>query len=143
MNSDSFLPPYTSTTPRSLSRTSSVFRIVGCALLSLPLTSSSQPLASGGTKFLGCGTSGSIWASLGLYWNQVTPGNDGKWASVEGTQGQYNWTNLDNIYNYAVSKSFRFKEHTLVWGSQQPGWISALDSAGQRAAVQNWIRLVG
>ncbi len=103
----------------------------------------SQPLAQGKSKFLGVGTGSNIWSGLHVYWNQVTPGNDGKWGSVEGTQGQFNWTNLDAIYNYTVSRSFRYKHHTLVWGQQQPSWIGSLDSAAQRAAVENWIQNVG
>lgn len=110
----------------------------------LPLESFAQPpLASGRDKFLGCGTSSNIWSRLDWYWNQVTPGNDGKWGSAEPGHGVYNFTGLDKIYNYAVERGFPFKEHTLVWGNQQPSWISLLDSAGQRAAVENWIRVIG
>ncbi len=102
-----------------------------------------QPLANGRGKFLGGGTSSTIWSGFNTYWNQVTPGNDGKWGSVEGVQGQYSFTNLDNIYIYAIGLGIPFKDHTLVWGNQQPGWIAALDSAGQRAAVEAWFRQVG
>jgi endo-1,4-beta-xylanase len=103
----------------------------------------SQPLAKGRSKFLGCSTSSDIWRNLALYWNQVTPGDAGKWGSVEAVRGQPNWANLDNIYYYAVNRSLPFKEHTLVWGNQQPSWITSLDSSDQRAAVENWIHLVG
>jgi endo-1,4-beta-xylanase len=102
-----------------------------------------QPLADGKSKLLGVATNSSLWLNLDKYWNQVTPGNDGKWESVEPVQGQYNWTNLDKIYNFAVGKFFPYKHHCLVWGNQQPSWITTLDSAGQRSAVENWIRLVG
>jgi endo-1,4-beta-xylanase len=109
----------------------------------LPIHSFAQPLEEGKDKFLGCGTSCYIYRHLDRYWNQVTAGNEGKWGSVETVQGQYNWTDLDVIYDYAVNRSLPFKEHTLVCGEQQPWWIASLDSAGQRAAVKNWIRLVG
>ncbi len=108
----------------------------------LPLHALAQPLSKNRDKFLGGATSGNIFGNFDKYWNQVTPGNDGKWGSVEAVQGQYNWANLDRIYDYAIQKGIQFKEHTLVWGSQQPAWIASLDSAGQRAAVENWIRLV-
>ena len=98
-------------------------------------------LAKGKSKFLGCAMDLSH-ASFASYWNQVTPGNAGKWGSVEGAMDSYNWTPLDNVYNFAVANSFRFKEHCLVWGSQQPGWITSVDSATQRAQVQEWIQLV-
>jgi len=70
----------------------------------------------------------------------VTPGNDGKWGSVEAVRGVYNWTNLDKIYNYAKNRNLLFKEHVFVWVSQQPSWIASLDSASQRQAVEDWIR---
>ena len=107
-----------------------------------PISLFSQPLAAGRDKFLGCGTSSTIWPNLNQYWNQITPGNDGKWGSVEQVQGYPHWDALDGIYNYAISHGFPFKEHNLLWGSQQPTWISSLDSSGQRAAVHQWIQNV-
>ncbi|HTY36344.1 MAG TPA: endo-1,4-beta-xylanase [Bacteroidota bacterium] len=104
---------------------------------------SAQPLSSDKDRFLGAGTSSPPWRNFYQYWNQVTPGNDGKWGSVSYTQGQYNWTNLDAIYNYAVYLGLIYKHHNLVWGNQQPGWISGLDTASQRAAVEDWIKRVG
>jgi GH35 family endo-1,4-beta-xylanase len=104
----------------------------------------SQPLSNNKDKFLGCGTSSPPSRFLNFYWNQVTPGNAGKWGSVSFAQGQYTWTNLDTIYNFAVQNGLLYKHHTLVWGSQQPGWIAALaDTAAQRSAVQDWISRVG
>jgi endo-1,4-beta-xylanase len=103
----------------------------------------SQQLASSKDRFLGCATNSTPSRFLNRYWNQVTPGNAGKWGSVSYAQGQYNWTNLDTIYNYAMQNGLLYKHHTLVWGSQQPGWISGLDQAGQRAAVEDWIKRVG
>lgn len=118
--------------------------LIFLAAFTLPLQrASSQPLASGKDKFLGCGTSSYINRILNKYWNQVTPGNAGKWGSVTSTRGQYSWTDLDTIYNYAMKLGLLYKHHTLVWGSQQPSWIAGLDSASQRAEVENWIRLVG
>ena len=118
--------------------------VLGAAVITaLPLHLEAQPLAAGTERFLGCGTSSSLFRNLADYWNQVTPGNDGKWGSVEPVQGQYNWSGLDVIYNYAVTSAIPFKEHVLVWGNQQPSWIGSLDSAAQRAAVENWMQRVG
>lgn len=108
----------------------------------IPIQSNAQPLATGRSKFLGCATSSTIWPNLNQYWNQITPGNDGKWGSVEQVQGYPHWDALDGIYNYAISHGFPFKEHNLLWGAQQPTWISSLDSSGQRAAVHQWIQNV-
>ena len=103
--------------------------------------SHSQGLAAGKGKFLGSSMS-DVRSDFTRYWNQVTPENAGKWGSVEGTQGSFNWTPLDVVYNFAINNSFPYKHHNLVWGSQQPSWITSLDSAGQRAAVEQWIDTV-
>ena len=102
-----------------------------------------QPLAAGRAKFLGGATSSTIWSGLDSYWNQLTPGNEGKWGSRTFTRGVYDWGTLDAIYNYAIQRGFQYKHHNLVWGNQQPNWILTLDSASQRTEVENWIRLVG
>jgi len=69
------------------------------------------------------------------YWDQITPENAGKWGSVQATANSgFNWSTLDAIYDYAEDNDIIFKEHTFVWGPQQPsGNISA-------AQVQNWMQ---
>lgn len=55
------------------------------------------------------------------YWDQVTPENAGKWGSVQSNaSSSFNWQTLDSIYDYAQKKGIVFKQHTFVWGSQQP-----------------------
>lgn len=102
----------------------------------------SQPLAQSSEKFLGAGTSSYIYRDFDKFWNQITPGNDGKWGSVENIRGQFNWTNLDKIYNYAVNRNLIYKHHVLVWGQQQPGWITSLSIQDQQTAIENWIKNV-
>lgn len=101
-----------------------------------------QPLATGKDKFLGSSMR-SFRSDFSKYWNQVTADDAGKWGSVEGTMDVYNWTPLDNIYNFAVANGFPYKHHNFVWEQQQPSWITSLDSASRRAQVEEWIRLVG
>lgn len=110
------------------------------ALLWLPFEAPAQ-IAAGKPKFLGNVISSSVPANFGTYWNQVTPENAGKWGSVEGTRNTMNWAQLDLAYNYAQTNGFKFKGHTLVWGSQFPGWLSSLTPAQQRAEIEEWIRL--
>ena len=63
-------------------------------------------------------TGGRIYSD---YWDQVTPENAGKWGSVQGSiSSGRNWSTLDAIYDYAQSKNIIFKQHTFVWGPQQP-----------------------
>ncbi len=100
------------------------------------------PLAYGLDKFLGCGFGPDSRRDFAAYWNQVTPGNAGKWGWVEGTRDNMVWTDLDEAYQVAMDSNYVFKEHTLVWGNQQPHWIGALDSAEQRAEIEEWFAAV-
>ena len=103
-------------------------------------------LATGQSKFIGCGWDGSD-TNFTKYWTQLTPGNAGKFGSVATTANpsQWSWGSLDAAYNYAINNHLIFKDHCLIWASQQPAWImnSGLDSAQQADAVEQWIRLVG
>jgi endo-1,4-beta-xylanase len=110
-----------------------------------PMFYQGPPFAQGKEKFLG-NAYGDVPDTVFVnYWNQVTPGNAGKWGSIAGVQDTtlWNWTNLDAIYNLAKDNNMIFKDHCLIWGSQQPSWISALDSATQRHYIETWIRQVG
>jgi len=52
-----------------------------------------------------------------------------------------NWSGLDRAYAYAKMHGIPFKQHTFVWGSQQPNWLGSLSQAEQKAEVEEWIRL--
>jgi endo-1,4-beta-xylanase len=103
----------------------------------------SQPLANGKSKFVGniLTDGNNIPSSFAKYWNQVTPGNAGKWGSVEYTPGSYSWSQLDKMYNYAISHGYPFKEHNLIWNTQQPTFMTdgSLDSLQQYQEIVNWI----
>ena len=101
----------------------------------------SQPLADGNEKFLGCAWSTTQNLNFSIYWNQVTPENGGKWGSVESNRNIMNWTAMDGAYNLAKTKGFLFKNHTMIWGSQQPSWIENLDTAQQRQEIEQWFSL--
>ncbi|MBN1654567.1 MAG: endo-1,4-beta-xylanase [Deltaproteobacteria bacterium] len=69
------------------------------------------------------------------YWDQITPENAGKWGSVQSTSSSnFNWSTLDAIYDYAQDNGILFKQHTFVWGSQQP------NGTPTEQQVINWIR---
>lgn len=69
------------------------------------------------------------------YWDQLTPENSGKWGSVQSTPSSaFNWASLDAAYDYAQKNNIIFKQHTFVWGSQQPQGTPTL------AQVENWIK---
>ncbi|HUI10373.1 MAG TPA: endo-1,4-beta-xylanase [Bacteroidota bacterium] len=117
----------------------------GALLLSLALwgvpRAAAQPLARGKGKFLGCSL-GAVRSDFTQYWNQVTPEDAGKWGSVEYTQGTFTWAGVNAEYNLALNNGLPFKYHNLVWGNEQPSWITSLDSVSQRAAVVTWIDTV-
>jgi endo-1,4-beta-xylanase len=119
-----------------------IFILLLCTALSNSVLFS-QPLAIGHSKFLGSADDGAVKANFDTYWNQLTPENSGKWASVEGSRDLYSWGTLDQAYSYAKQHGFPFKFHTLVWGQQQPAWISNLSSPEKAEEVEEWIRLVG
>jgi GH35 family endo-1,4-beta-xylanase len=109
-----------------------------------PYTPSGPPLALGKAKFLGCAlTPNSTGATnFDKYWNQVTPENAGKWGSVESRRDVMNWTELDATYAFARQHGFPFKMHTLIWGAQQPSWITALPPADQLREIEQWFAAV-
>jgi endo-1,4-beta-xylanase len=101
-------------------------------------------LAAGQSKFLGNILSTSRTdENFAAYWNQVTPEDNGKLGYVEPTRGPMNWSVLDAMYVYAQDHGFPFKEHTFVWGRQQPEWINSLSAGDQRMEVRGWIREFG
>jgi GH35 family endo-1,4-beta-xylanase len=85
-------------------------------------------------------TNGAVRSDFLQYWDQITPENEGKWASVEGTRDVYNWSGLDRAYNFAIQNNIPFKQHTFVWGNQSPGWINSLSASEQAAEIEEWIR---
>ncbi|HYQ16597.1 MAG TPA: endo-1,4-beta-xylanase [Polyangiaceae bacterium] len=98
-----------------------------------------RPLIAIGNKFFGTATTNAAdYAGLLAHFNQVTPGNAGKWGSVEATRDVMNWTDLDTAYNFAKENHLPFKLHTLVWGQQQPAWISSLPADQQLAEIEQW-----
>jgi endo-1,4-beta-xylanase len=93
-------------------------------------------------KFVGnITTRGQVRSDFVTFWDQITPENEGKWGSVEGTRDQMNWAGMDRVRDYARQNNIPYKAHTFVWGSQQPSWIAGLPQSEQRAEVEEWIRL--
>ena len=91
-------------------------------------------------KFFGTAAANAAdYTKLTTYFSQITPGNGGKWGSVEAVQDQMNWADLDTAYNFAKANGLKFKLHTLVWGQQQPAWIASLPAEQQLAQIDEWM----
>jgi endo-1,4-beta-xylanase len=127
-----------------------LFALSGLLIVIFTISVHAQ-LADGKCKFLGNVIAGSAPSNFTTYWNQVTPENSGKWGSVEATRDVMNWGALDVAYNFAKTNGFPFKQHTFVWGQQQPAWIAVLMADTSipeeeryqevRDEVEEWIRL--
>ena len=120
--------------------------VLTCGLLMASIAANAQ-LNSNPDKFLGnITTSGQIdFGTEKFYqlWDQITPENESKWASVQGSgQDSWNWGSVDNIDSYAKSHQFPFKFHALIWGSQYPGWIRDLSVPARYNAIVRWMDAV-
>lgn len=93
-------------------------------------------------KFVGnIDTYRSIRPDFLTYWNQFTPENAGKWRSVQpSSPSAFQWSSLDAMYKYCEDNHILFKEHTFVWGNQQPTWTSDLTPLDGPGTVKNWMK---
>ncbi|WP_235425670.1 endo-1,4-beta-xylanase, partial [Cellvibrio mixtus] len=115
---------------------------IGGQVIQVPSSSSRSSSSAASTKkFIGnITTSGAVRSDFTRYWNQITPENEGKWGSVEGTRDVYNWAPVDRIYAYARQNNIPVKAHTFVWGAQSPSWINNLSASETAAEIEEWIR---
>jgi endo-1,4-beta-xylanase len=109
-----------------------------------PYQTTGPILAHHKSKFLG-----SVWSGTSaynkdfeFYWNGMWHGNAGKWGSVERVRDTMNWAVVDQGYNFAKANGVFFNFHVLLWGSQQPGWISSLPPAEQLEEIREWMQAV-
>ena len=118
--------------------------IVSATLLGGAVSAFAGPgLADGAAKFVGnITTRGAVRSDFTQLWNQITAENECKWASIEGTRGNYNWRGCDAAYNWAKQNGGHFKFHALVWGSQYPNWLNGLSAADTKTAITNWMDAV-
>jgi endo-1,4-beta-xylanase len=72
---------------------------------------------------------------------QVTPENAGKWGAAQKTPRKINWAPLDRMYAWAQGADALTKQHTFVWGQQQPDWTERFSNGEEaRAAIEGWIK---
>jgi len=108
-------------------------------LLTLGATFAYAQLSKNPNKFLGnITTAYSIRSDFGDYWNQLTPENETKWASIEGTRDVYNWETVDRQYQYCEDNNIPFKFHCLIWGAQYPSWMNSLSQSDQLEEITEW-----
>ena len=101
----------------------------------------SHPIAEGKEKFLGNIINFSVPTDFSEYWNQVTPENFGKWGNVEYIRDSMFWAPLKEAYDYAKKNGYPFKQHTFIWGQQEPSWLGKLSKEEQKQELEEFIRL--
>jgi endo-1,4-beta-xylanase len=81
----------------------------------------------------------------GSQFSVVTPGNGMKWQIVEPTQGVFDWTQADELVNFAHAHGQLIRGHTLTWHNQLPDWLTtgvangSISSAQLRTLLHNHI----
>jgi endo-1,4-beta-xylanase len=92
---------------------------------------------------------GNIWKTrwsappdgFGELFTQVTPENVGKWGAAEKSRGRINWTPLDRMYAWAERTDALTKQHTFIWGQQQPEWTRDFATAHEaQTAIESWMK---
>ncbi len=63
---------------------------------------------------------------LGMHFNSIVSGNDMKWSSVEGSKGNFTYSNADSEVGLAVCNGMKIRGHNLVWatGAQTPAYAT-------------------
>src|SRR4051812_32946750 len=64
--------------------------------------------------------------------NMITPENEMKPDATEPNQNQFNFSQGDQILNWATQNGKKVRGHTLAWHGQQPGWMQRLSGSALR-----------
>lgn len=75
---------------------------------------------------------------------QITPENSLKWDATEPNQGEFTFTEGDQIVNLAKQNGYLVRGHNLVWDQQLPSWVTngQWTNATLTAALENHIATV-
>lgn len=74
--------------------------------------------------------------------NIVTPENSVKWVNVQPDQGSFDFTDMDNLRNFADAHGMEIHGHPLTWHDQNPMWLDKLPAADVSDALRAHINTV-
>lgn len=75
--------------------------------------------------------------------NYLTPENEMKWSVTEPAPSEFDFVGGDALVAFAEEHQMRVKGHCLVWYSQLPNWVKALETADEvRLAMSHHIQQV-
>jgi len=63
-----------------------------------------------------------------------------KWETTEAADDEWDFAEGDRLAEYASSTGKKLYGHTLVWHSQLPGWVKALDADAMQEAMEDHVR---
>ena len=66
----------------------------------------------------------------------VTPGNAMKWQIVEPQQGVFDWSQADQLVQFAQANGQLVRGHTLIWHNQLPTWLTTGVANGTISSTQ-------
>ena len=83
------------------------------------------------------------YAAAARHFNFATPENEMKWDATEPARNVFSFDRGDAIVTFAAQSGMQVKGHTLVWHSQLPPWVAAIQDATElRNAMINHITQV-
>lgn len=82
---------------------------------------------------------------LARQFNILTPENAGKFANLAWAPGQYDWSTLDAMFDFAAKHDMKVRMHTGVWHMAVPKWIdpAVMTPAQIEQALKDHIFAVG